>query len=162
MVDDDGGEPAAATQFDSVVGRMEAHLAQGRPSGAVEAPPAGVQSARISSASGERDFVAGLCTGIAVLATAMHLWLAYELTPLQQLYREVPDSPTISRFAISAGWRYGSFGALVILILFAYALAPRRRWPLVVVAILAVSALAFTHVVSRLPLFEIAGNIRGE
>jgi hypothetical protein len=167
MTDDQGAEAEAepgasrSAPFDSVVGRMEAQLARGRPSGAVEAPRPATQPARIASPSADRDFVAGLCTGIAALATAMHLWLAYELSPLEQMYRDLPSTSQIADFAISAGWRYGSFGTLVALILVAYAQAPRRRWPLILVAIVAVSTLAFTYVVARLPVFDLAGSIRG-
>lgn len=169
--DDDGGEPAPAGSggFDSVVGRMEAQLARGRPSGAVEAPDRGPVSARVASASASsaapsgRGFVAGIGFGIAGLATAVQLWLAYELAPLQQMFREFGATPpAISRIVVSAGWRYGTVVALIVLISAAHWIAPRRRWPLVAVAVLAVAIVMITYVAARLPFSALSGSITSE
>lgn len=148
---------------------MEAQLARGRPSGAVEAPDRGQVSARVSSASAsasannDRGFVAGVGAGVAGLATAIQLWLAYELAPLQQTYAEFQATPPlISRIAVSAGWRYGTVAGLIVLISAAHWAARRRRWPLIAVAVVAIAIVLITYVAARLPFTVLSDAITAE
>jgi hypothetical protein len=165
--DDDNIEPASSA-MDSLVGRMEADLARGRPRGPAEPPPSASARTRTPRRSPELDasFVSGLCTGVTGCAILVQIWLAIELRGVRSAFREwtayfppTNDVPLSSRIALSPIWEIGApvafAAALVALLLF----ARRRVVPLAVVTVLSVAATTFTYFAATAPLDRIAGQI---
>ena len=160
MPDEDQAEPAA---FDSVVGRVEAQLASGRPSGAVEAPtPASSARTKIPPpATARPDFVAGVGAGIAGAAALIQLWLSFHLAPLVTMYNALEYPPSLgTRIAISPIWHLASIAVIGALAIAGYRGSRRRRWPLLVVAGVAIAIVAATYLLATMPITELAGNIQ--
>ena len=149
MVEDE--EPAASGAFDSVVGRVEAQLARGRPSGAVEAPEREVVPDRPGVRG--RGFRAGVMLGVLCSIIVVQLWLSLALA---RLAANRPDPPSVSKWVdvVSSGaWRWGMLAMMLLLAGSAYKLSGRgKRWPMV-------SALVTTLVVLGLTAYAVSYRV---
>jgi hypothetical protein len=166
---DDEPEPGAgaSTPFDSVVGRMEAQLARGRPSGAID-PPAGGPAAvarRGRGAAGARGYVTGIAIGVAIAGVLVQCWLAhrlaaFDLDPGWTFYTPGSFEPP---FVVRTGWRIGAPVVLAGLVVLAHVLTGRgKRWPAIVVAVVALATPALSIYLAEKPFHTLAGNIRAE
>lgn len=142
MVDDDEPASAASSAFDSVVGRVEAQLSRGRPSGPVEAPEPQVVANR--TAPDVRGFRTGVVLGLLAAAIVVDLWLSIAMG---RLATNLP-APSASRWVAvvaTGAWRWGMLGLLVLLSASAYTLFRRgKRWPLVSAVITAAIVVGLT------------------
>ena len=154
------------TPFDSVVGREEARLARGRPSGAVEAPApaASGRAARVAPlAAAKPDFVAGVFAGIAATAGLVQLWLGFHVAPLREVYAALEGPPMLpTRVAISSAWHAISVLVVAGLVAGGYVASRGRRWPMIVVAVVALAIVAFTYLYAFEPIHALGGMIKAE
>jgi hypothetical protein len=155
MVEDEDPGPASGA-FDSVVGRVEAQLARGRPSGPVEAPEPQVVPDRGVRA---RGFRAGVLLGVLGSVVVVQLWLSLALA---QLASNRPEPPSVSRWVdvVSTGaWRWGMFAMLLLLSGSAYSLSRRgKRWPLVSALVTALVVLGLTAYAVSYRVNELTGG----
>jgi hypothetical protein len=164
---DDDPDPSTSTPFDSVVGRVEAQLARGRPSGALDPPsPAPVAIVRRGRGDGARDYATGIAIGIAVVGVLLQIWVGYEVATYRTTWEMfAPESlrPSAAGVVASTAWRYGAPVVLAGLVGLAHVLAGRgRRWPALVIAVVAVAAPVTTLYVARAPFHAVADAIETE
>ena len=110
------------------------------------------------------DFGKGIALGIAVATTLVIAVIAFELRGMGQAYAEFGhvDLPALTRMTVGAAWLVGAplAGAVVCTALFVR--RPASLVPYVVVAVLLVVAAVLTWYGPRLPIFELAGNIKAD
>jgi hypothetical protein len=142
MVDEDEPAAAASSAFDSVVGRVEAQLSRGRPSGPVEAPPAQIVADRVARES--RGLRTGILIGVLGFAILVDVWLSIAMG---RLAANVPE-PSASRWVevvATPAWRWGMLAMLGLLSGSAYMLTRRgKRWPLISATVTALIIVALT------------------
>jgi hypothetical protein len=171
MTDDETESGTSA--MDSLVGRMEADLARGRPQAPVEPPPSVSSSKRTARRASDGSFAAGACAGVAACAVLLQIWLAFELGDASAHLAEfdsarseygLPESlvPTASKIALSPVWQIGAAVGLAIALLAALAFARRRVLPLAIVAGVSVGSVVFTYVAAKAPFERLAGEIKAE
>jgi len=104
----------------------------------------------------------GVILTLAAISTLM-LWFAiYEVHTWETIYKEFGSAqlPELTVVVLRSSWR---FGAPIVATLMLWILAirlPLRMWPYIVVLALILGATVFTYVAIRLPLWQLAGNIR--
>ncbi len=117
----------------------------------------------IERVPGPVGFGAGLVTGIGYAAVLVQVFLAWELASFREMYRDLGGAlPAATRLVLTAGWRWGVpvVGAVAITALVVR--RPRAIWPYIVVAVCAAAAAVATWYLARMPVYELAGNIRAE
>jgi hypothetical protein len=163
---DDDQDPgaSASSPFDSVVGRVEAQLARGRPSGAVDPPePPPAAAVPRGRAAGARDYVTGIAIGVAIVGVLLQVWLARELAMYDATWTLYTPDSMKPPFVVGTAWRFGAPLALAALVVLAHVLAGRgKRWPALVVAVLALATPAASLYLARAPFTELAGRITAE
>ena len=163
---DDDQDPgaSASSPFDSVVGRVEAQLSRGRPIGAIDPPaPAPVTVTARRRAVGSRDYLTGIAIGVAIVGVLLQCWLARELAAYDLGWTFYTPESMKPPFVVGTAWRIGAPLALAALVVIAHVLAGRgRRWPAIVVAVLALATPAASLYLARAPFSEIAGRIQAE
>jgi hypothetical protein len=108
------------------------------------------------------SFVHGALAGVSAAAVLAHVWLAIQLAPLSDMYKEMgtlPPSIRAAAFVLRASWRWGvpAVGAVALAVL----LARRPRalaWYIALAAALLVTAVATWHF-AHAPIYELAGTI---
>ncbi|MBV8762554.1 MAG: hypothetical protein JO257_35040 [Deltaproteobacteria bacterium] len=119
-----------------------------------DAPSAG--AVEVVVARTPATFVHGALAGIALAATAAHVWLAVMLAPLRDAYRDMGGGVP---FVLAGWWRWGVpvAGALALAVLFVR--RPRSLVPYAVLAVLLISAAIATWRIAYAPLDSLASNI---
>ncbi len=107
-------------------------------------------------------FARGVALGVAATCTVLFAIVAYELRFMEGMYKDFGNAqlPWLTRLTIRPSWLLGgpiAAGAIV------GALAARRPAslaPYVATAVLVALAVVLTWFGARLPIFELAGNIK--
>jgi hypothetical protein len=109
------------------------------------------------------SFADGVITGIAAAAVLVQLFLAWELGSFSRMYKDFGGQlPAATRLVLTSGWRLGLPGVGAAAIAALIVRRPRASWPYVVVALVIVAATLATWWFARMPLYELAGNIRAD
>ncbi len=108
-------------------------------------------------------FGRGIALGFAIASTLVFAWAAYEMRSMEAMFRDFGSSatlPALTRFVIHRAWLVG--GPIVSAAVVG-ALGVRRPSsfaPYVVAAAAIAAAAVLTWYGARLPIFELAGNIK--
>jgi hypothetical protein len=110
------------------------------------------------------DFRKGFALGIAVGMTVIMALLAHEARGMARMFADMgsPHLPLLTRATLSGVWLIGVplGGAAASAML--WFLRPRSLVPYIVVALVLLVAVVLTWYGPRLPIFELAGNIKAD
>jgi hypothetical protein len=123
---------------------------------------AGAAAVEIAVERAMPSFVHGALAGMSAAAVLAHVWLAVQLAPLLDMYKEMgslPSSIRAAAFVLRARWRWGvpAVGAVALIAL----LVRRPRsltWYIALAVALLATAMATWHF-AHAPITELAGNI---
>lgn len=107
----------------------------------------------------------GLFTGLAAAAVLVHAWFAVLLAPLRETYKEFGDGadiPRLTQLMVDPAWLWGATAAGAALVVALIVRRPARRGPYVATALLLVTTVAATFVLSQTPLRQLADKIKAE
>lgn len=109
------------------------------------------------------SYGAGVLTGLIAAGALVHAWFAALLAPLRATYGELadPDSvPGLTALVIHPAWLWGMPVALAAVAVALAVKRPRRLGPYAASAVLALTTVVATWVLSQTPLRELAGKIK--
>jgi hypothetical protein len=108
------------------------------------------------------DFGKGIALGFAIAMTLVIAVIAFELRGMGQIYADIGDIqlPALTRMTLAGAWLVGAplGGAAACLGLFLT--RPKASWPYIALAVALVVVAVLTWYGPRLPIFELAGNIK--
>jgi hypothetical protein len=110
------------------------------------------------------DFGKGIALGVALSMTLAIALLAYEFRGMAGVYADFgsPQLPLLTRATIAGAWLVGMpvAGAAGCIALFV--IRPRSLMPYVALAVVLTVVAVLTWYGPRLPIFELAGNIKAD
>jgi hypothetical protein len=129
---------------------------------ATGALPAAV-AIEVTAEAGPAPFVDGIATGIAIAAVVIQSFLAFELAAFRGMYRDLGGTlPAATRLVLTDGWRWGVPAAGALAITGLVFRRPRNSWAYLAVAVVMVAASVATWYLARMPVYELAGNIKAD
>ena len=114
----------------------------------------------------ERDgYVTGMFAGFVAAAVLVHVWFAVLLAPLRDMYDDVSEVdgeriPALTHLVVHPAWLWGVPIAGAALCVALYVRRPRRVGPYAASALLLVTTLVATWVLSQTPARELANTIK--
>jgi hypothetical protein len=110
------------------------------------------------------DFGKGVALGIAIAMTLVIGLLSFELRGMGQIYADIGDVklPLLTQMTLARLWLVGVplAGAAACTGLFVS--RPKSSVPYIALAVLLVAAAVLTYYGPRLPIFQLAGNIKAD
>jgi hypothetical protein len=110
------------------------------------------------------DFGKGIALGISIAMTLVIGLLAFELRDIGRTFADFGDVrlPLVTRVTISHAWLFGTPAAGTATCAALFVRRPASLVPYIAVAVLLVVVAVLTWYGPRLPIFELAGNIKAD
>lgn len=110
------------------------------------------------------DFAKGIVLGFSIATTLVIALLAFELAPMGTILRDFGnvELPLLTKMTVAGAWLVGVPVAGAVACAALFVRRPASLVPYVVVAILLFVAAVLTWYGPRLPIFELAGNIKAD
>jgi hypothetical protein len=105
------------------------------------------------------SFAHGAFAGVAVAAVFAQIWLAVQLEPLRDVYRDMNPTRALP-FVLASWWLYGAPATGALASAGLVAMRPRRVAAYAVLAVVLIGAAIATWHLAYAPLRELAGNIK--